>query len=122
MEYVIAVTAAGTAGSATGTGYSECAVRGFLEYISYSYAGAPNTTTITVTEEDTNRAVLSVSAGNTDGLAYVRAAAVNTANSAISGSWPRLYFQAHRLKVVVASSDNAAVITLRVQVSGEMVE
>jgi hypothetical protein len=124
MEYLITLTAAGSAGSATVTGYTETAVRGFLEYVGLDYSiapAAPATTVVTLTEELTGRPVFSLT-GNTNGAYYVRAQASNVWGVGVSGSWPRLFFNGRRLKAVVTGADPDAIVTLRIQVSGELNE
>lgn len=117
MEFIVKVTAAGSAGSATGSADTEAPVRGFIEAIVYSYGTAPNTTTITITEDDkfgNNRAILSVAAGNTAGVAYVRAPAVNLSNASITNSWASIYISGQPLKVAIAAANNGDVVTVRI--------
>lgn len=127
MALGIKITAAGSAGSAAGTGDSEAPLRGYLERIEYSYSvspaiPAPATTTITITERDSGDAVLAIAAGNTNGVAYLRAPAVDMSNAAIAGSWTRMYFDGRFLHAAVAASDPGAVITLKFVISESYME
>jgi hypothetical protein len=100
------------AGAAVGSGDTP-PIFGYLEAIQYAYGSAPATTTITITENDTSRAILAIPAGNTAGVAYVRAPAVNLSNAAIAGSWARIYLHNHSLHAAVSLANNANVLTVR---------
>jgi hypothetical protein len=118
MEYQVTVTAAGEAGSAVGTGITECPILGHIEYIAYDYTDAPASTTITITENGgAGRSILAVAAGNTDGVAYVRAPAVDQLNAAIAASFNRIFVPGYSLKVEVAASNPAAKVVVRIGVS-----
>lgn len=119
-EHLVSVTATGGAGTSTGTAYTEVPVRGFIEAVVYTYTSAPGTTTITISERDgAQRTLLSIPAGNTNGVAYPQAVPVNQSGASIAGGWVPIYVANHALKVAVAAANNNSIITVRFIVSGD---
>lgn len=119
MEFVVTTpAAAGGAGVATATVNTPVPLSGYLESIEYHYAGgAPVTTVITVVDTQTmvlsgGRTIATVTAGNTDGVAYPRAAAVNTAGAAITNSAALIYIDRHVLTVNVSAANNGTIVTV----------
>ena len=91
--YAISVTTTGSAGSAAGTGTAAIWPAGYLEWVYYDYhASAPNTTDITGTMSGAmpGGTVFTRSNSATDALVYPRAAAIDTAASAITNSGERI--------------------------------
>lgn len=105
----ITVTTTGTAGSATGTGYSDRPLTGevFAIHVDYS-ASAPNTTDITVIVEadDNHPAITLYSKANsaTDAWVYPHVQGTDNAGSAISGVYQH-YPITGRIKVTLADCD-----------------
>ncbi len=118
MEFIVKATAAGGAGTSTASANTEQTVRGFLEAVEYLYTNAPVTTTITVTENDAlGRKLATVAAGNTNGVQYPRAASVDTAGTAITNSFSRIYLSGYTLNVAIGAANNGTLVVVRFYIS-----
>lgn len=123
MELLIATpAAAGGAGVSVASVTSEVPVRGYIEWIGYTYGSGggacPGTTTITITENGgQGRTLLAVPAGNTSGVSYPRAAAVTTANAAVAASWVPIYMDGISILVSVAAANVGSLVTVRIGIS-----
>lgn len=102
----VAVTTTGSAGSATGTGYSG-SINGLLlgVYLDYN-ASAPATTDVTISTNVTAHGgtILTVSNNNSDGFYPVRVQAVDNTGTAISGVY-ELWPISGVVKIAVAQAD-----------------
>jgi hypothetical protein len=120
-DYRIRVTTEGADGSATGTGTSEVPVQGRIDAVYLNFhASAPNTTdtTIAVTLADgSSVTLLTVTNSATDAYKQPRIQNVDSANSAITGSYDAFICAGQYVTVSVAGSNaltNAVVVTLLV--------
>lgn len=86
-RYIVNVTTTGSAGSATGDGYSK-AVSGFLVGAYFDFhASAPATTDTTVTDVATGRTILTLTNTVTDAMHVVQKQASDNTGTAISGAY-----------------------------------
>jgi len=84
-RYIVNVTTAGSAGSATGDGYSK-AVNGFIVGIHFDFhASAPATTDTTVSDVATGRTLLTLTNTATDAFHVVYKQGSDNTGTAISG-------------------------------------
>jgi hypothetical protein len=111
----ITVTTTGSAGSATGTGYS-AAIDGYLLDIYFNFhASAASTTDTTVTQEGVAGNLVVITDSKTDVLLAPRQAIVTNANAAITDG-SALFPVNGRISIALAQCDaltNALVATVR---------
>lgn len=115
--YIVRVTTAGSAGSATGTADSE-PIYGSLSAIKVDYnASTPATTTVSIAEVGgLGRTVLSKAASATDATHYPVIQAQDTSGSNITGQYQPIRLTGERLRVTLALSNaltDAAVIYIQ---------
>lgn len=100
----VTVTTTGSAGSATGEGYS-AVMNGFLLDIYYDFhTSAPNTTDTTVSFDERGGNIDVIANSCTDALRAPRQALVDNAGAAISGLYG-LFPLAGRVKIALAGCD-----------------
>ena len=110
IEYSVAITTTGVAGSATGSGTLAISKQGFLEYLYFDYdATAPATTDVTVSYPNVPPGGNVLAAANTvtDALKFPRATCVDNANAAITNSFTKFPVRGG-LSVDVAQCDALA--------------
>lgn len=116
--YKITVTTTGSAGSATGSGYSSHAINGKLLGVKLDYSGsAPATTDVTITDDSIGHTLLLVENSATDAMKHPRAKPVDNANAAISNAHAPFSING-KVKVAVAGCDaltTALTVYLRVE-------
>lgn len=121
MQVRALITAAGGAGTSTGTAITETLVRGYLEAVSIVFAGGnAATTTVTITENDNNgvsRTILAQPAGNTTVTLYPRTPAVNLVGAAIANSAAQVWFPGYSLTIAVAAANNNDKVTVIISTS-----
>lgn len=111
-SHKITVTTTGSAGSATGTGYSSKPLNGELYaiYVDWS-ASAPVTSdiTITVASDDNHPSVTLYAKTNsvTDAWVYPVVQSTDTAGTAVTGEYQRILIDG-RVSVAIAQSDALA--------------
>lgn len=112
----IAVTCAGSAGSATGNTTSSFSIYGALSQIYVDYGSAPNTTVITVAQVGgpggSNRTLFVTAAGNTNGYIYPRNLITNAAGAAITNGFADIVVAGRKLIVTVTLANDTNVVTL----------
>lgn len=110
-------TPVGSAGSATVT-VDSIPVRGIISGVKVDFTGVPNTTTVTITElGGMNQNILTLAAGNTDGVYYPTAPASTQAGADVDAAVVRvpITLSGTAIRVVVALSDavtNGVVVTV----------
>lgn len=89
---------------ASGTGYSDSPVDGLLEYIKVTYTNGAATGDVTITDEVSGLALLTLTDNTTNFSALVRGQASGITGSALTGVYDRLPISS-RVKVVVAQEN-----------------
>ena len=110
--YEATVTTTGSAGAATGSATIKTQFPGWVEWVYLAFSGsAPASTDTTITHAATADAIggtiLAVTNSATSGLFYPRAAAVDTANTAITNSGEKIAV-AGPLAIALAQCDALA--------------
>lgn len=106
--YKVEVTTTGENGSAIGTGYTERAIRGKLLDIYLDYgATAPNTTDITITDNEIGHTLYAKANSVTDVLVSPRTKPVDSAAAAISNAHDKFSLNG-KIKIAVAGCNALA--------------
>lgn len=114
-RYVIRVTVAGTAGSATGTTTYEQPINGCLVSVHIDYTSQPSTADVTITSTNPTQTLLTKSNANTDAWFSPRVQACDTSGAAITGWYEEMVICGY-VNVAVAQGDAGTVdVTLLVE-------
>jgi len=115
VEKIIKITASG---AGTGSGDCDAFSGGFLEAVEIKYSGGAGAGTVTITENDLlGRLLATVATNATNITVYPRAAAVNTAGSAITNSFARIYFSGYTLHAAISGFNAEDVIEIHIYIS-----